>query len=66
VPPRTSALVLARSVELNENITINSCAEVNLLGGHAPGFTVIDDQTTIAGLVTVACGTLVVDGVSIR
>ena len=66
VPNGTPAWLQGRAVEIPENLTVTTCAMVTLRGGYDAGFATIVGRTTVAGSVTIACGTLVVEGVAIR
>ena len=60
------AQILARAVEFTDNLIIDSCAAVTILGGYAPGFSTIVGQSTIVGTVAITCGKLTAQGVAIR
>jgi len=66
VVPGPTALLKARDIDLSEELVIDNCGVVTLQGGYSPGFSVSTGQTGIAGSITVVCGTIILDGISVK
>jgi hypothetical protein len=60
------ALLEARAVEISEDLVVDGCDTITLIGGHTLGFTTIVGQTTVGGTVVVTCAAFVGEGISVR
>lgn len=64
--PGSSVLLRARAAEISEMLLLDGCVNVALRGGLAADFSTPVGKTALRGSVTVRCGRLAVNGLSIR
>lgn len=62
----STVTIQARSVELQEDIDLNSNVFVSLKGGYDNSFTDNKEYTTLSGILTVSTGSLIADNLIVR
>ncbi len=64
--PQTQGRALLQQVNFVEDLNLNSCGKIlSLVGGYTSDFSSRTGETYVYGVLTVSCGTLIVDGLVI-